>query len=48
MTAIFTFCLLQPRTRDQSEWTNVSHSKAQFLVERNLRSSQDFYINMVI
>ena len=34
-TITFTFCLLQPRTRDQSECTNVSHDKAQFLAETN-------------
>ena len=33
-TIIFPFCLLQPRTRDQSERVNVSHSKAQFLAEK--------------
>ena len=31
---IFTFCLFQPRTRDQSECRNVSHGKAQFLAEK--------------
>ena len=35
-TVIFTFCLLQPRTRDQSECTDVSDSKTQFLAKRNL------------
>ena len=40
-TIIFLFFLLQPRTRDQSECVNVSHSKAQFLAGRNLRSTRD-------
>ena len=40
-TIIFSFCLLQPRTCDQSECVNVSHSKAQFLAGRNLRSTRD-------
>ena len=40
--------LYASRTRDQSEYTNVSHSKVQFLAERNLRSSQDSYIHIVI
>ena len=40
-TIIFPFCLLQPRTRDQSECVNVSHSKAQFLAGKNLRSTLD-------
>ena len=30
------------------ECKNVPNSKAQFLAERNLRSTQDFYIYMVI
>ena len=41
-TIIFTFCLLQTRTHDQSECTNVSHSKAQFLPWGNLRSTWYF------
>ena len=47
-TIILTFCLLQPRPRDQSQWTNVSHGKNQFLGERNLRTTREFYIYMVI
>ena len=47
-TVIFTFCLLQPWTRDSSESTNVSHSKFQFLGAINLRLKQDFYIYIVI
>ena len=38
---IFPICLLQPRTRDQGECVNVSHSKAQFLAGRNLRSRRE-------
>ena len=33
-----------PWTRDQSACTNVSHGKAQFLAERNLESTWDFYM----
>ena len=47
-TFIFTFYFLQPRTRDQIEYTNVSHGNAQFLAWRNLRLTRDFYIYMVI
>ena len=47
-TIIFTFCLLQSQTRDQSKCKNFSHSKAQFLAERNLRSTRDFYIYIMI
>ena len=36
-TIIFTFWLLQPWTSNQSEWTNISYSRVQFLAERNLR-----------
>ena len=36
---MITFCLLQPWTGDQNECTNVSHNKAQFLAEMNLRST---------
>ena len=40
----FHFCLLQPWTRNQSECTNISHSQARFLAERNLRSKlSDLY-----
>ena len=35
----FHLCLLQPWTYNQSECTNISHSKAQFLPARNLRST---------
>ena len=31
-----------------SQCTNDSHSKSKFLAERDLRSTLDFYINMVI
>ena len=47
-TIILTFCLLQPYAPDQSECTNVSHIKVQFLAEENLRSTLYFYIYIVI
>ena len=34
-TTFFTFCLLQPRSNDQSECTNVLDSEAQFLTEKS-------------
>ena len=47
-TVIFTFCLLQPWTRDSSESANVSHCKFQFLAARNFRLKREFYIYIVI
>ena len=46
--AIFTFCLLQSRTSDPSESIKVSHSKAQFLAEKNLKLIRGSHIYMVI
>ena len=40
---VLSFFLLQPWTRDQSESTNVSHSKTQFLAERNMRSNLSYF-----
>ena len=34
-TIFFTFCLLHPRSNDQSECTDVSDSEAQFLTEKS-------------
>ena len=48
MIFIFTFCLLQPRPGDQSQCTTVSHSKSQFLAEKNLRSAREVCIYTVI
>ena len=45
---IFTFSLLQLGQRDQCECINVSHSKVQFLAERNLRSTRDVCVYVVI
>ena len=39
----FTFCLLQPRPRDQCECTNISLSKTQFLAERILDQKNSKY-----
>ena len=46
--AVFTFCLFQPRASDPNESIKVSHSKAQFLAEKNLKSIRGSDIYMVI
>ena len=44
-TIIFIFCLFQSQTRDQSEYTNVSHGKAQFLAEKKIEiNTKNLYL----
>ena len=45
-TITFNFCLHQPRSREQSECTNVCRSKTRFLALKNLRSTRELYIYM--
>ena len=35
-TIVYTFCLFESWSRDQSESTNISHSQTQFLAESSL------------
>lgn len=42
------YCLLKSLSRNQSEYTNISHSNTQFVTDRSLRSVWDFQIYMTV